>query len=560
MKKYNTPKLKESKNVQVLTTIWLVPFLAMVIALWLAYQYYSKLGPTIEISFKSNAGLVANQSQIKLRDVTIGMVSKISLSKEGDGVLVEAKMNKEVSQYLNDKAKLWIVHADVGSHGVSGLDTLVSGSYIELYGVKEEETKKKFVGLEEPYIDRTAKGEYYLLAAPNSYHITKGSNVYYRMINVGRVERVGIAPNGKQINFTIFVKDEFVKYVNQKSQFYATSTVNVDFSQGKLDISMASISQIVHGGVSIYTPTQTIQEEHNSSIVQRKIFPLYKNLSEMKEKHLMTGVDNKIYKFNFKENITKLEIGAPVEFNGFQVGYVTDIESHFDEENQTVKSDVFAIIHTKAFVGERAQKKGAEMISQLVHNGLKAQLNSNIPMVGSQFIDLVFKRDRNNQLIVANNVSLFPTTKREEKENILDDVQKVLVKIENLKLEKLLASATVLLDDSRKPVNDVLKDLRRTINNSNATIKNFNTTVNNLNSMTNQEALQQLPQDIQATLNQLTSTLTELQEFTKDYNADSVFASELSITLKELSNMAESMGTISHKLERKTNALLLGDE
>jgi len=553
MKKYNAPKVKESKSVQILTTIWLVPFLAMIIALWLAFQYYTKLGPTIQISFESNAGLIANQSQIKLRNVTIGMVTKISLAKDGEGVVVEARMNKEVSPYLNDKAKFWIVHADVGSHGVSGLDTLVSGSYIELYGAKEEKTKKSFEGVEKPFIDRTAKGEYYLLAAPNSYNITEGSNVYYRMVKVGRVERVGIAPNGKQINFTIFVKNEYSNYINKKSQFYASSTVGIDFSQGKLDISIASISQIVHGGISIYTPVQTIRTEQNRSTTQEKVFPLYKNLSEMKEKHLMTGIDNKIYKFNFKNSITKLEIGSPVEFNGFQVGYVTDIDSNFDEENQSIKSAVYAIIHTKAFTGISSKKEGSKTIEKLVNNGLKAQLNSNIPMVGSQFIDLVFKKDQNSKLLIENNLTLFPTIEKSEESNILKEVEKVVQKVEKLKLEELLASATKLLDQNQKPVNDILKDLRTTIN-------HFDKTVKNLNTITEQESLQSLPQDIQGTLAQLTSTLEEIQTLSKDYNADSIFASELTITLKELTATAESMGIISHKLERKTNALLLGDD
>jgi paraquat-inducible protein B len=553
MKKYNAPKVKESKSVQILTTIWLVPFLAMIIALWLAFQYYTKLGPTIQISFESNAGLVANQSQIKLRDVTIGMVTKISLAKDGEGVVVEARMNKEVELYLNDKSKFWIVHADVGSHGVSGLDTLVSGSYIELYGVKEEETKNRFVGLEKPYMDREAKGKYYLLSAPNTYHISDGSNVYYRMLKVGRVEHVGIAPNGKQINFTIFVKDTYSKYINHESQFYASSTVEVDFSQGKLDISLASISQIIHGGISIYTPVHTINRDNNSTISHEKVFPLYKNLSEMKEKHLMRGIDNKIYKFNFKNSITKLDIGSPVEFNGFQVGYVTDIKSHFDETNQSVKSDVYAIIDTKSFNNSQNNKDGAEIIEELVNSGLKAQLNSNIPMVGSKFIDLIFNKNKNNQLIVENNSTLFPTIERKDESNILKEIENVVVKVKKLELEKLLASATNLLDQNKKPINNILKDLRTTIN-------DFDSTVKNLNKITEQESLQTLPQDIQGTLAQLTSTLEEIQVLSQDYNADSIFASELSITLKELTATAESMGIISNKLERKTNALLLGDD
>jgi paraquat-inducible protein B len=553
MKKYNAPKVKESKGVQILTTIWLVPFLAMIIALWLAFQYYSKIGPTITISFKSNAGLIANQSQIKLRDVTIGLVTKISLSKDGEGVIVEARMNKEVELYLNNKAKLWIVHADVGSHGISGLDTLVSGSYIELHGVKEEENQHTFEGLENPFIDSDAKGKYYLLSAPNSYNITEGSNVYYRMVKVGRVERVGIAPNGKQINFTIFVNDKFISFINDKSQFYTRSNFTLDFSQGKMDMTLASLSQIVHGGISIYTPTQTIKPDQNISIAQGKVFPLYKSLAEMKEKHLMTGIENKVYKFKFKESITKLEIGSPVEFNGFQVGYVTDIDSHFSEENQSIKSDVFAIIYTQAFTKKGSKKKGAEVIEALVTSGLKAKLESAIPMVGAQFIDLVFDKNTTATITTDEQYALFPTINQQRGKGIMQEVENLLVKLEKLPLEKLLISATKLIDDNNAPVTKLLTDLDRTI-------KGFDQTVKNLNRLTANESLQQLPEDISISVQALERTLGEVQSLAEGYNANSLFSAELSATLKELSAAAESIERVSRKLEKKPNALLLGDD
>lgn len=553
MKKYNAPKVKESRGVQILTTIWLVPFLAMIIALWLAFQYYAKIGSTIEISFKSNAGLVANQSQIKLRDVTIGLVTKISLSKDGEGVTVEARMNKEVASYLNDQAKFWIVHADVGSHGISGLDTLVSGSYIELHGVKGEENQYEFVGLEEPLLDDDAKGKYYFLSAPNSYGISEGSNVYYRMIKVGRVERVGIAPDGKQINFTIFVEESCTPYINEKSQFYTRSNFAMDFSQAKLDFSIASLSQIVHGGVSIYTPVQSINADYNSSIAQTQVFPLYKSLAEMKEKHLMTGIDNKIYKFKFKESIKKLEIGSPVEFNGFQVGYVTDIESKFDENNQTVQSDVYAIIHTGAFSSKKVYQGGSKVIESLVQNGLKAKLNAALPMIGAQFIDLVFDKNETATIVQSEYYALFPTTQQKKSAGIMSEVEKLVIKLEKLPLEKLLNSATKLVDDNNAPIKELLGNL-------NSTIKNFNTTINNLNRLTDNESLQQLPADISNSVQALEKTLNEVQTLTEGYNADSLFSAELSATLKELSAAASSIERMSRKLEKKPNALLLGDD
>ena len=573
MKKYNAPKVKESKGVQILTTIWLVPILAMTIALWLAFQHYTKIGPTIKISFKSNAGLIANQSQIKMRDVTIGQVTKISLSENGKGVIVEARMDKEVAPYLNEKSRLWIVHPDVGSHGVSGLDTLISGSYIQLHGVKEEHTQSNFLGLDEPFIDSEAKGEYYLLSAPESYDISEGSNVYYRMIKIGRVERVGISPDGKQVNFTIFVEEQYTPFINMKSQFYSRSNFTMDFSQGKVDFNVANLSQIVHGGISIYTPVQSIQLHQERPLKQKQVFPLYKSLSEMKTKHLMRGEEDKLYSFNFKESITKLEVGAPIEFNGFQVGYVTEIESHFNEKRKEVQSSVFAIIHTKAFENQREKRHGEEVIASLVKGGLKAELNTALPMIGAQFIDLIFDKKHPSTITTENNLSLFPTTQKKKKPNILDEVNNVIVKVKNLKLEKLLKSATQLIDDgdqfinesnqfiqsTNQPITSLLNDLDSTIINLNSTIDSANISVSNINALTGSEALHQLPTDISIAIQETEQTLRTFQTFIEGYSADSTFSAELSATLRELSLAAESIERMSRKLEKKPNALLLGD-
>ena len=557
-KKYNAPKIKKSKGIQFLTTIWLVPIIAMSIALWLAYQYYSKIGPTIELTFKENAGLVANQSQLKLRNVNIGMVTKISLSKDGDGVTVQVKVNKEVSNYLNEKAKFWIVHADVGSHGVSGLDTILSGAYIELYGVKERKTKLKFIGLDKPYIDKDAAGRYYILSAPNSNNIVEGSHVYYRMIEVGRVERVAISADGKKVNFTLFVKEKYVPYVNEESQFYTNSSFTLDFSRGKLDMNIASVSQLVHGGISIYTPLQSIGKEHNQT-KQRQVFPLYKSLSEMKAKHLRQGFDDRVYAFKFSETTKKLEIGSPVEFNGFQVGYVTDIKSHFSKASHSVESIVYALIHTKAFTNSQ-EKKGNQVIEELVKKGLKASLDSTIPMIGSNYINLVFDNKKIATIIKTKEYDYFPTMKKVVSSNLLHDTQKLIQKLEKLPLENLLISADKLLKENNAPIKNLLKDLRKTVNNVNKLIKNFDKTASNLDKFTKKQSFQNLPEELSQTIQELTVTLEKVQTLSNDYGADSKFASELSLTLRELAITAESMGRISLKLEKKPNALILGDD
>jgi len=546
MKKYNAPRVRESRGVQILTTIWLVPFIALIIALWLGYQYYIKIGSKVTITFKSNAGLVENQSPIKMRDVTVGIVKQISLSKDGEGVIIKARMNTAVSDYLNETAKFWIVHPDVGSQGISGLDTIVSGSYIEIYGKKDKETKHQYVGLEHPYIDDNAKGIYFVLSAPKSYNVSEKGIIYYRMMEIGRVERVAISPDGTHVNFTIFVEEEYVKFINSSSKFYAKSNFNIDFSNRNLDITTAPFSQIIHGGISVYTPVNSLDK--NNTLKNDRIFRLYKNFAQMKSKQLGSSGDF-FYKLVFKEAISKLQIGSPVEFKNFQVGYITDIKSKYSKKSKKIENIVYILIHTDAFN------------SSGNIDGLKAKISSSIPIVGTDFIELFFdKRKKLSPLVKKDDYFIIPIEKAVSKKNILDSVSGLLDKLKKLPLEELLQTATKLLNENRKPVNHLVKDLDKTVNSFNKVVKNFNNTVNNLNNFTSNSELNMLPKTINNSLNELEVTLIELQRLTQEYSGDSKFADQLSLTLKSISEASKSFDKTNKMLERKANALVVGDK
>ncbi len=548
MKKYNAPKVKESRGIRILTSIWLVPFIALIIALWLAYQYYIQIGSKITIRFKSNAGLIENQSPIKMRDVTIGIVKKISLSKDGKGVIINARMNREVDDYLNSKAKFWIVHPDVGTQGISGLDTIVSGSYIQLHGEKDIKAKKikHYIGLEHPYIDDNAKGKYFVLSAPKSYNVSEKGIIYYRMMKIGRVERVAISPNGTHVNFTIFIEEDYIKYINNRSKFYAKSNFNIDFSNRNLDISTAPFSQIIHGGISLYTPINTLDK--NNTLKDDKIFHLYKNFADMRSKQLGEGED-KFFKLTFKDKANKLQIGTPIEFKNFRVGYITDIKNSYSKKHRKIESYIYALIHTDIF-----NKKEL--------NGLKAKISSiNIPVIGADYIELFFdnrhktplKKDKENYYII-------PTIKKRAKKDIMSDVRVLIAKLQKLPLKKLLNSTTNLVNENRKPINSLVKSLNRTVNSLDKTIKRLDDTLSNINRFTSKDDFIELPTTINNSLAQLQSTLLELEELTNQYGGDSKFSEQISLTLEAISEASKSFNRTNEILNQKANALILGDE
>ena len=68
--------------------VWIVPFLTALIALYLAWDTFSKRGPTITISFDTAAGLTPGQSQLKYRNVVMGTVKSIAIAPDLANVLV----------------------------------------------------------------------------------------------------------------------------------------------------------------------------------------------------------------------------------------------------------------------------------------------------------------------------------------------------------------------------------------------------------------------------------------------------------------------------------------
>ena len=138
------------KAVKSISKIWLVPFVALAIGLWMIYYQWSNQGPLITIQFENAEGLEAGKTKIKTRNVDIGQVKKIELSPDLKGVLVTARLDLNLDYLLHEGSNFWKVTPRISLNGVSGLGTLLSGPYINLEpGVVGKETTQ-FIALSAP--------------------------------------------------------------------------------------------------------------------------------------------------------------------------------------------------------------------------------------------------------------------------------------------------------------------------------------------------------------------------------------------------------------------------
>ncbi|CAM5196456.1 Paraquat-inducible protein B OS=Castellaniella defragrans OX=75697 GN=HNR28_000346 PE=4 SV=1 [Castellaniella defragrans] len=133
--------------------VWLVPLLALAVALSLLASVWVRTGPTITISFPTAAGLAVGQTKLRYRDVEVGVVKDIRVAEDRQQVLVDVQLKRDGAQYITQKgSKFWIVRPQVSLAGVSGLNTLISGEYLSVDAPTRVEGSAvyQFQGLENP--------------------------------------------------------------------------------------------------------------------------------------------------------------------------------------------------------------------------------------------------------------------------------------------------------------------------------------------------------------------------------------------------------------------------
>ncbi len=536
------PKIEESTKFNLITSIWIVPVVALIIALWLAWQYYAKLGPQIRITFPKNEGLRAGQSQIKYKDVPIGKVTRIELSDDGKGVIVYARMEKMASEYLNETTKFWIVKPEVGVTGVSGLETLLSGTYIDMYAQKGSQSKEAFHGLAHPFRQNT-EGEYVMLRAPQAYNVIKGTPLYFRDIEVGEVESVAIDHHGESVEFAVFVNQAYLPFIHKDSKFWVMSTLDVDISSGGIDVNLAPFTHLIRSGIAF----SSSGIDSNDTVPKNFTFYLYKNALCANENRIGKERESiKTYRIVTEDPIAKLTVDAPVRFFGYDVGRVRASQIGYESERHKVKAEVWLDIDTSAFADK---KSGEANLQRAVKEGLRARIAPIDPITGRLFVDLVFVDTNQTAQIEKRGGYLTLPTVPMAQSSIMDGVERIVAKINALPLDEMIASITALSKDSDtavKALQGILADLKES--------------ARAIHTMTDKASFAAMPDETQKALGTLTQTLKRAQKVLKNYDGNSLLSHQISQTLRSVNESSRQMQQFLRMLNRKPNSLIFGDK
>lgn len=243
------------KNRRHIPVIWLVPLLAAIASGWLILDSVLQTGPLISISFGDGNGLQGNQTVLRYRGVKVGEVRSVKLAKDEQQVVVEARLDESAAGLACDGSQFWVVRPEVGSGGLSGLETIVSGPYIQIQPGKGKK-QKKFTGLEHPPIIKpNADGVEIVVTTPELRTLSTGAPIFYRGIVVGTVWYFELNDDSSAVNVHLLIDSNYAPLVRTDSKFWNAGGLDVDLKFFHVDISAQSFKSLIVGGIAFATPT-----------------------------------------------------------------------------------------------------------------------------------------------------------------------------------------------------------------------------------------------------------------------------------------------------------------
>jgi len=524
--------------------VWIIPIIAALIGLSLGVKAFINRGETITIIFNTGEGMEVGKTKIKYKDVQIGEVKGLAIAKDRSHVVVTAELTKDARGLLVKDTRFWVVRARISGGSVSGLSTLIGGSYIGVDAGTSTERRDEFIGSETPpAVSLDVPGRQFVLLADEAGSLDTSSPIFFRRMQVGQVIATELERDGKGVTIRVFIRAPYDQYVRTNSIFWHASGVDLTLNASGVKINTESMLSILLGGIAFQTP----QDRPDGPPARPDtVFPLFPTRDEAM-KHAGT-VDT--YLLLFKESVRGLPVGAPVDLRGVTVGEVTKIDVALDPSNSEISIPVQIQLYPER-LGTRYRSNAQQgkppdsraLLDSLVARGFRAEVKNGSLLTGQLFVALDFyPKAKPSKIDWSTNPPRFPVVPGSN-----DQLQEKLMQIAG-KIEKI-------------PLEELAGDARKTIQSLDATLKSAEKLLKNVDGAVVPEArsvlveARQSLEDVRKTLGEARKTLGGANQALA---GDAPLQLDLRETLREVSRAAQSLRVLGDYLEQHPESLIRG--
>jgi paraquat-inducible protein B len=523
------PEVKEGRG---FNAIWIIPVVALLLGIYMVIHTWMTEGPEITIAFDTAEGLVAGKTKIKYRNVEVGQVTEVFLTDDFERVKAKAKMDLQVKPLLKADTQFWVVTARIGLGDISGLDTLLSGAYIQMSpGIEGNAGVKDFEALQRPPLTPAdAPGLRLHLLSDQAGSVSTGDSILYKGYKVGRVESAEFDPDIQRMRYQIFIDEPFHELVHSSVRFWNASGVSLSASAEGLEVNTGSLDTVLLGGVEFGRPPDIPPGDPVEPEAEFDLYPSYKATLENPFRN------GKHYVVSFTQSLKGLVPGAPVEYRGIRMGRVERImikemmQASLVEQSATGDVDatgraIPVLIYLEP--GRLAlpdQPIGTQILEEAivtgVQNGMRATLETGNLLTGAQYVGIDYYPNVEGEAEVGTwgEYTTIPS--------ISGGFGQIMVKVNSI-LDQI----------DRAPIEETVADLDKALE--------------GLQQILNDDATQALPAELDA-------TLEELRQMLDGLSPDSELYQNLNTSMRELKRTLSNLENVTRTLSGQPNAAIMG--
>ena len=518
--------------------VWLIPLIALAIAGYLGVRTVRSEGPLITLSWKTGDGLVAGQTRVKHKAVDLGQVETVRLADDLQTVTVTVRMRQEAAPYLTNQARFWVVRPRLSSGSISGIETLVSGSYIEMDPgpAGAGQRQDTFTGLESPPGVRTGEpGKTFELRADRLGSLGPGAPVFWRDITVGEVLAYDIGDGSGPVTVKVFVRAPYDGFVRQGSHFWNASGLSVNLGAEGLHVEVASLQAVLSGGVAFDTPRN---QSDAAPLAAGTEMPLYKTYQDAQAAGFKTSQPFETF---FESDVSGLSQGAAVDFFGQQIGTVTDVALDVDPQTDNARVRVRFEIQPERVDSELATRTNAvEAARRLVARGMRVQLQTSSFLTGQKVLSLAFVPGAPKaELTKEGDNWVMPSAAGGGLDTILSSVSGIAGKLERLPLDEIGSNLNATLRSASGAMGSIQELAHKADNGLSPALARL-------------PGLMASLQDVVAKAGHAVGSLDS------GYGRDSQFSREVERALVQVGDTARSVRLLADYLDQHPEALVRG--
>ncbi|RDV24244.1 MCE family protein [Alteromonas aestuariivivens] len=516
--------------------VWLVPILAILIGAWMLYYQWKNQGPMITIEVSSAAGIEVNKTPIKIRDLDVGQVKKMELKPDLDGVLVSARIDANAAHLLREDTQFWLVSPRITFSEVSGLNTLLSGSYIAMSAAESGGERYHFSALDRPPATPPGTpGLHLQLTSNDEFAFKPGDPIIYKGFKVGEFEDSEFDIESRVVNYRVFIEAPYHQLITVNTRFWNVSGITLSLASSGIEVQTGSLETLLANGITFGIPDGVPRGEkapNNAS------FTIFSNREAASDARYTLSAR---YLLMIDETVRGLTVGAPVEYRGIEIGEVLAINYRGPDDGNILSENYPIPVLIHIYPGKVQQPDTPEGLKfvettmrKWIAQDLRATLRMGNILTGGLYVDLQHIKDAPaSQYASLNGLDVIPTVSNEFNQ-LTQKADAILDKINRLPLD-------TLVEDIRQ----VVADMEDAANSVDEASLSFDELLAGIDST-----------QINANLNQL---LANTDQLVRHYSEGGLSQSEIRDTVNALQDTLRSLQPLLLQLNETPNSLIFSE-